>query len=81
MPSQAYTGLGQDTVGPAGYNPKADQVKQRSANPDFMSSKIQRKLFEPHKMKGNNLPAKENPGPGQYDFQDPGDKKNFNAQG
>jgi hypothetical protein len=40
LPSQAYTGLGQDTVGPAGYNPKADPVKQRPANPDFQSSKI-----------------------------------------
>jgi hypothetical protein len=46
-----------------------------------MSSKITRKLFEPNKMKENNLPPKENPGPGQYDFQNPGDKKNFNAQG
>jgi hypothetical protein len=30
-------------------------------------------------MKENNLPAKENPGPGQYDFLNPADKKNFNA--
>ena len=32
-------------------------------------------------MKENNLPSKENPGPGQYEFQNPDDKKNFNAQG
>ena len=68
LPAQAYTGLGQDTVGPAGYNPKADPVKQRGKNTDFMSSKITRKLFEPNRTKENNLPAKENPGPGQYDF-------------
>ncbi len=30
-------------------------------------------------MKDNNLPSKENPGPGAYDFQNPSDKKNFNA--
>lgn len=66
-------------MGPAGYNPKAEPVKQRPLQPDFMSSKIQRKLFEPNKTRDNNLPSKENPGPGQYDFSDPGDKKNFNA--
>ncbi len=79
IPAQAYSGLGQDTVGPAAYNPKADQVKMRHTNPDFASSKIKRKIFEPNKTRENNLPSKENPGPGQYDFQNPGDKKNFNA--
>jgi len=68
-------------VGPAAYNPKADQVKMRHTNPDFASSKIKRKIFEPNKTRDNNLPSKENPGPGQYEFQNPGDKKNFNAQG
>jgi len=35
---------------------------------DFISSKIQRKIFEPNRTRENNLPSKENPGPGQYDF-------------
>ncbi len=35
IPAQAYSGLGQDTVGPAAYNPKSEQVKMRHTNPDF----------------------------------------------
>lgn len=64
IPTTAYSGLGQDTVGPAGYNPKEDPVKFRQHNADFVSSKIQRKIFEPNRTRDNNLPSKENPGPG-----------------
>lgn len=35
IPNHAYSGLGQDTVGPAAYNPKEDQTKHRMMNPDF----------------------------------------------
>ena len=64
----AYSGLGQDTVGPACYNPKEKSVKTRHRIPDFTSCKIPRKVFEPNKTRENDLPSKENPGPGQYDI-------------
>jgi len=47
---------------------------------DFVSSKIPRKVFEPSKLRENDLPSKDIPGPGQYDIQVK-DKKTFNAQG
>jgi hypothetical protein len=48
---------------------------------DFVSSKIQRKVFEPNRMRENNMPSKENPGPGHYEEVNPAaeDRKNFNA--
>lgn len=81
VPQTAYTGLGNDTVGPALYNPKEGQTKQRDHKADFVSSKVTRKLFEPNKLRENTLPSKDNPGPGQYDQVDKDEKKNFNAQG
>jgi hypothetical protein len=53
-----------DTVGPACYNPKEDQLKLKQRKADFVSSKITRKVFEPNRTRENNLPSKENPGPG-----------------
>lgn len=32
-------------------------------------------------MRENNLPSKENPGPGEYESMNADDRKNFNAQG
>jgi hypothetical protein len=82
IPQNAYSGLGQDTVGPACYNPRENMVKQKISKADFVSSRITRKVFEPNKTRENNLPSKENPGPGHYDAAIiVGDKKNFNAQG
>jgi hypothetical protein len=81
VPQTAYSGLGQDTVGPAAYNPKSEQVRTRMMKTDFVSSKIQRKVFEPNRMRENNMPSKENPGPGHYEEVNPAaeDRKNFNA--
>jgi hypothetical protein len=63
----AYTGLGQDTVGPALYNPNQDAHKYEAAINDFASSKDQRKLFEPVNRQENVLCERANPGPGKYD--------------
>jgi len=54
-------------VGPACYDPIEDTVKTKKKNADFTTSKIPRKLFEPNITRENNLPNKENPGPGAYD--------------
>ena len=80
IPQNAYSGLGQDTVGPACYNLKENHVKKRQRTADFITSKIPRKVFEPDKTRENNLPAKENPAPGHYEIIGVNDKKNFNAQ-
>ena len=64
VPQNAYSGLGQDTVGPACYTLKESHVKKRQRTADFVSSKIPRKVFEPDRTRENNLPAKENPAPG-----------------
>ena len=79
IPQNAYTGLGMDTVGPGCYDPNEDQVRQKVRKADFVSAKIPRKVFEPIKSRDNNLPSKENPGPGQYDSQIPNEKKDFNS--
>ena len=42
-----YTGRGHDTVGPALYNPNLEQSKKRAPIGDFMTSKQNRKVFEP----------------------------------
>lgn len=39
-------------------------MKQRAKIADFHATKIDRKIFEPTKAIDNNLPSKENPGPG-----------------
>lgn len=64
VPQTAYTGLKEDTVGPALYNPKESQTKQRDLKADFVSSKVTRKIFEPNKLRENKMPSKDNPGPG-----------------
>jgi len=46
---------------------------------DFTSTKVNRKIFEPSKAIENELPPKENPGPGQYDYMNINEKKNFNS--
>ena len=55
-------------MGPACYNPKEESVKNKYRIADFASSKIPRKVFEPNRTRDNDLPSKENPGPGQYDI-------------
>lgn len=37
--NNAYSGLGQDTVGPACYNPKESSVKEKHRVADFISNK------------------------------------------
>ena len=57
-------------------------MKNKNRITDFNSQKAARKVFEPTKYRENNLPSKENPGPGQYEnIIMVGDKKNFNSQG
>jgi hypothetical protein len=51
--ANAYSGLGQDTVGPALYNPNLDSVKEVSRDPNFAASKTKRKLFEPKNEREN----------------------------
>ena len=54
-------------------------MKNRTRVTDFTATKVQRKLFEPNKTRENNLPSKENPGPGTYEYFTADDKKNFNS--
>jgi len=61
-----YSGLGNDTVGPACYNSNDFKVRKRLMTADFISSKQPRKVFEPRKTVDNDMPSKENPAPGQY---------------
>lgn len=63
----AYSGLCQDTVGPALYNPNWNASKEVAPKNDFASSKTERHLFEPVNKKENTMTAKDNPGPGKYD--------------
>ena len=79
--SNSYSGNGSDTVGPALYNPNYSNVKQRHPVGDFVTSKQHRKVFEPSIERSNNLPSRENPGPGQYQEVEKPKKKEFNAQG
>lgn len=46
---------------------------------DFKASKIPRKVFEPKKTCDNDMPNKDNPGPGAYDYSNVQTKKSFNA--
>jgi len=63
-----YTARGFDCVGPALYNPNMDTVKWRAPVGDFITSKQNRKVFEPTIDIENKLyPPRENPGPGTYD--------------
>jgi len=43
---QSYSGNGQDTVGPALYNPKVDITREASREPNFVASKTKRTLFD-----------------------------------
>ena len=45
--ANAYSGLGQDTVGPALYNPNQDAQRAAARDSDFATSKTKRKIFEP----------------------------------
>ena len=77
----AYSGLGQDTVGPALYNPNQDASKHVAEKNDFASSKTARKLFEPENKRENVLCSRENPGPGKYENARVDSPKNFNSRG
>lgn len=63
------------------YNPNYDTIKNRAPIGDFATSKQHRKLFEPSIAIENILPAKENPGPGQYEDVNVVAKKAFNSLG
>jgi hypothetical protein len=65
--NDAYSGVKQDTVGPALYNPKLDIQKHTAPKVDFVASKSRRTVFEQENRRENILPAKDNPGPGKYD--------------
>lgn len=75
----AYTGTENDSVGPGCYNPREETIKQKVRIADFATAKIPRKVFESTNHIENNLPNKENPGPGAYENGTAKDKKNFNA--
>lgn len=80
MPQNAYSGLGQDTVGPACYEPNDKKVKTKTKIADFTTNKIKRKVFEPLPTADNFMPGKDNPGPGAYDQNLVlNEKKNFNT--
>jgi len=70
----AYTGFGMDQVGPAAYNPKVQQVKNKTMEVDFVTTKIPRKTFVPTEAQ------KVHPGPGVYDYEMI-DHKQFNSTG
>jgi hypothetical protein len=46
MAANAYTGLKQDTVGPALYDPNPDAQRILARDSDFGTSKTKRKIFE-----------------------------------
>jgi hypothetical protein len=77
----AYTGLGQDTVGPALYNPKQDAHKTVAPENNFYASKGKRSLFDPVNRAENEFPPREIPGPGKYDPLEPANNKQFNSTG
>ncbi len=79
--TDAYSGIKHDTVGPALYNPKPETQKQSAPKFDFVASKSKRTVFEQENRRENNLPAKENPGPGKYDPTEPESHKLFNVTG
>jgi hypothetical protein len=79
--SNFYTGLGQDTVGPALYDASEKMIRQKTKYADFNSTKVQRNVFEPNITRDNNLPSRENPGPGQYDSLSPNLKRQFHSEG
>jgi hypothetical protein len=70
---QSYSGNGQDTVGPALYNPKVDITREASREPNFVASKTKRTLFDGQQ--------RDQPGPGKYDPVLPVDNKMFNSSG
>ena len=78
-----YTGRGQDTVGPALYNPNQHAHKKRAPVGDFQTSKQTRKVFEPTiDIENKQFPPRENPGPGSYDGQEVAKTKaTFHSQG
>ena len=78
---QAYSGLNQDTVGPALYNPIQDAQKFVAPIHDFVVSKTERHLWEPQNKAENTFVPRDIPGPGKYDRQDPEKMRNFNAKG
>eukprot|EP00750_Incisomonas_marina_P017857 INCI2534.1.p1 GENE.INCI2534.1~~INCI2534.1.p1 ORF type:complete len:718 (-),score=93.35 INCI2534.1:8-1960(-) len=69
-----------DTVGPAYYDRPNDTSfaaamakrskpgKTAGGHVPFAKTKDRRRLFEPSKIKGNELPDPDNPGPGHYDY-------------
>jgi len=68
MAADAYTGLKQDTVGPALYNPNPDASKIISKNTNFGNSKTKRKIFEYNNVRENTQPPTNIPGPGKYEI-------------
>ena len=77
-----YTGRGDDTVGPALYNPNPELSKKRAPIGDFQTSKETRKVFEPTiHIENKSCPPRDNPGPGAYDSKSTvANKKTFNHQ-
>jgi hypothetical protein len=81
MAPAAYTSLGQDTVGPALYNPNQDAHKAVAPVNNFAASKAKRILFEPENKRENVLPPRDIPGPGKYEPGLPVHKKQFKSTG
>ncbi len=63
----AYSGIGQDKVGPALYNPNIGAQKVIAREHNFVASRSKRTVFEQENKIENTLPNKNNPGPGKYD--------------
>lgn len=79
--TDAYSGLKNDTVGPALYNPKPEIQKHTAPKFDFVASKSKRAVFEQENRRENILTAKDNPGPGKYDPTELESHKLFNVVG
>lgn len=62
-----FSGIGNDTVGPAMYNPQLDSVRPFRGFTNFGRSSSARRTFEPSISIENPYPSRDNPGPGYYE--------------
>ncbi|GLE01281.1 hypothetical protein PINS_up010111 [Pythium insidiosum] len=64
QPAAIYSGIGQDTVGPAAYNAHAQIWNDKKNVAPSLKSTVKREVWQ------ENTPRRELPGPGQYDSGD-----------
>lgn len=72
--SQSYSAVGNDTVGPALYDPKVNITRRQAPVVNIALSKSKRNTFD-------NLNARNMPDPAQYDSTGKVPAKQFNAAG